>query len=138
MIRRKVFEDIGLFDEEFFLYFEEIDLCARAAKAGWQTWYVEESFVHHEGAVSTGMNDRSRPVPSYWFESRTRFFMKAHGSPTLVAANVLFTLGYALFRARRLIQRKPDRDPPHLLTDFIKHNFRFRAPAANRMTEVLQ
>ena len=34
MIRRKVFEDVGLFDEEFFLYFEEIDLCARAAKAG--------------------------------------------------------------------------------------------------------
>ena len=85
------------------------------------------------------MNDRSRPVPAYWFASRTRFFTKAHGSPTLVAANVLFAVGYALFRARRFIQRKPDRDPPHFLSDFIKHNFRLRpVTTEERMSEVLQ
>ena len=40
MVRRAMLDEIGLFDENFFLYFEETDLCMRAKRAGWSTYYV--------------------------------------------------------------------------------------------------
>jgi GT2 family glycosyltransferase len=123
MVRREVFERVGLFDEDFFLYFEEIDLCLRARQHGVATWYVHESRVRHEGGVATGVNDGTRrPVPRYWFASRRRFYAKHHGPVTLLAANLLFAIGYSSFRLRRRIQRKPDQDPPRLLGDFVRHN----------------
>lgn len=73
MIRRKVFDDIGLLDEIYFLYFEEVDFFFRAKKAGWQTWYVPDSKVMHIEGASTGIKFRKRR-PSYWYESRRRVF----------------------------------------------------------------
>ena len=55
MMRQSILDQIGLFDERFFLYFEETDLCRRAARAGWPTDYVVESRVAHIGSASTGM-----------------------------------------------------------------------------------
>jgi N-acetylglucosaminyl-diphospho-decaprenol L-rhamnosyltransferase len=49
-----VLDRIGLFDETFFLYFEETDLCLRAARAGWPTDYVVESRVAHIGSPPPG------------------------------------------------------------------------------------
>jgi GT2 family glycosyltransferase len=133
MVRRWVFEAIGLFDEDYFLYFEEIDLCARARRHGFTTYYVHESAVCHEGAIATRMSDTTRRVPPYWFASRRRFFRKNHGTATLVTANALFAMGHALWRVRRRIQRKPDRDPPRFLLDFLRHNLALgAAPASHR------
>jgi len=55
MIRREVLDQIGFFDENFFLYFEEVDLFHRAHKAGWETWYVPASKVMHIEGASTGI-----------------------------------------------------------------------------------
>jgi hypothetical protein len=132
LIRRELLERIGLFDETFFLYFEETDLCRRARRAGFETWYVPESRVTHIGSVSTGMKDRARPVPRFWFESRNHYFAKNHGRLYLWAANVLWLAGYASWRVRRRLQRKPDADPPGLLADFARFNFAPRRPRAAR------
>lgn len=128
MLRRSMLHEVGLFDESYFLYFEETDLCFRANRQGFQTWYVHEASVRHEGSLSTGMGDRTRRFPPYWFLSRQRFFRKSYGEGTLFAANALFTFGYAVFRMRRRIQGKPDRDPPHFLSDFVRYNLVPRFP----------
>ena len=47
-IRRRAFEEIGGFDDRFFLYFEDVDICARAWLAGWEVWYVPNARVFHE------------------------------------------------------------------------------------------
>lgn len=135
MLRRSVLEKIGLFDERFFLYFEETDLCFRARRASFETWYVHEAIVRHEGSISTGMKERGNRIPRYWFSSRQRFFWKNYGSSSLLAANTLFTLGYALFRVRRRIQQKPDHDPPHLLFDFVRYNLVPETPRATQNQE---
>ena len=70
LIKRQVFEQIGLFDERFFMYFEDIDLCYRATDAGFMVGYLPEAVVPHVGAGSTlrrsGMREfllgRSRQV----------------------------------------------------------------------------
>ena len=128
MIRREVLEQVGLFDETFFLYFEETDLCRRARLAGWPTWYVVESRVAHVGHASTGLKDLARPMPRYWFDSRRYYFLKNHGRAYLWAANAISAAGLATFKVRARLQRKADPDPARYLRDFVRYNFLVNRP----------
>ncbi|QVL31191.1 glycosyltransferase family 2 protein [Telmatocola sphagniphila] len=126
MIRREVFEDIGLFDEDYFLYYEETDFELRARRAGWPIWHVAESKVVHLEGASTGVTGAGRAlkrVPSYWFESRRRYFRKHHGSGYEFMANLAYASAYGAWRIRRKLQGKPDPDPPRLWQDFVRFNF---------------
>lgn len=116
MMRADTLEEIGLFDEAFFLYFEETDLCLRAAKAGWPTVYVRESRVEHIGSVSTGMKKWAR-VPTYWFDSRWYYFTKHYSVLYCALASLLHLSGGAFYRLRCLIERKQ----PHMAPHFLKH-----------------
>ena len=53
LYRRSLFEDIGVFDESFFAYLEDVDLAWRARLAGWRCWYVAESIVRHEHSATS-------------------------------------------------------------------------------------
>lgn len=123
MIRRPVIEEIGGFDESFFLYFEETDLCHRAARAGWRTHYVPASSVAHVGSASTGMKHWQR-TPAYWFQSRSHYFNKTHGRVYAAFATAARICGCALYGLRRLVQGKPQADPDHFLRDLITHALR--------------
>ena len=105
MMRRKVLDEIGLFDETFFLYFEETDLCRRAALAGHRIDFVRESDVTHIGSVSTGMGNWTR-VPDYWFDSRLYYFTKNHGSLYAALATLLHLTGGTFHRLRCLVTGK--------------------------------
>lgn len=52
LIRNEAFSDIGLLDERFWIWFEEVDYCKRAKDANWEIIYTPESHVLHHGAVS--------------------------------------------------------------------------------------
>jgi hypothetical protein len=119
-----VLRDIGAMDEEYFLYFEETDYCLAARRAGWRCYYVPESRVMHLVAASTGVSSRpcSARRPTYWFDSRRRYFRKNHGTLYAVACDVVWIVGFASWRLRRILQRRADTDPEHLLKDFIRHS----------------
>jgi GT2 family glycosyltransferase len=126
IVRRGVFDDIGLMDDQYFLYFEEVDFFLRARRAGWRSWYVPASRVVHLVGQSTGVTDVKKPakrVPRYWFESRWRYFTKNHGAAYRFVADVAWAAGFTLWRIRRRLQGKPDNDPPGLLGDFLRFNF---------------
>lgn len=123
MMRMDVLDRIGLFDETFFLYFEETELCRRAARAGWPTDYVVESRVAHIGSASTGMKTWAR-MPGYWFDSRWHYFTKVHGRAYAIAATLAALTGGALWRLRLLVQRRDRGDPPHFLRDLARHHLR--------------
>lgn len=123
MMRQKVLDQIGLFDETFFLYFEETDLCRRAVLAGWPTDYVLASQVTHIGSVSTGMKSWSR-IPGFWLDSRWHYFTKNHGTAYAVAATLAALSAGALWRLRLLIQDKDRGDPPRYLRDMAAHHVR--------------
>lgn len=123
MLRRRMLDEIGLFDETFFLYFEETDLCHRAARAGWKTYYVCSSQVSHVGSFSTGMK-LWRRTPQYWFDSRLHYFTKTYGRGYAFGATLARVAGGALWRLRVAISSKPLGDPPHFLRDLIVHFFR--------------
>lgn len=125
MIRRQVFDDVGLLDEGYFLYFDEVDFCLRARRGGWPAFYVPSSVVVHLVGRATGISDpKARPprFPKYWFESRRRFFVKNHGAVAALLADVGFLGGYTTWRMRRVLQRKPDYDPPWFWIDFLRNS----------------
>jgi N-acetylglucosaminyl-diphospho-decaprenol L-rhamnosyltransferase len=123
MMRQNVLDKIGLFDEAFFLYFEETELCHRAAVAGWPTDYVLESRVEHIGSVSTGMKEWQR-IPGFWLDSRLHYFTKVHGRGYAFLATLAHLAGGVLWRARLLLQRKDRGDPPYFLRDLAGHYLR--------------
>ncbi|WP_299411827.1 glycosyltransferase family 2 protein [uncultured Sulfitobacter sp.] len=121
MMRASMLEAIGLFDETFFLYFEETDLCLRAARAGWTCWYVPDSRVVHIGSVSTGMKTKRR-MPSYWYDSRRHYFIKNHGRIYAVTALLAHLVGGVLHRLRAGIAGRKPQDPNWFLADLIAHS----------------
>lgn len=132
LIRREVFEAIGLMDDGYFLYFEETDFCLRAARAGFPTVYVVESSVAHIGSVSTGFQDLSRPTPTYWYASRRRYFLKNHGRATLWAANFVYIVGGLVRRARSWVLKRPSHEPRRHMRDFLRFNLRLGDPPDGR------
>ena len=125
MIRRAVFDRIGLLDDGYFMYYEEVDFCRRAQRAGWPCWYVPESRVVHLVGQSSDVTSASgarKRRPRYWFDARKRYFLTHHGRARTLAANVLHIAAFASFRMRRVLQRKPDGDPRLMLWDLIRYN----------------
>jgi GT2 family glycosyltransferase len=66
MLRRTMLEELGGFDEGFFLYGEDIDLCYRAARAGWERWYVPTAVVAHEHQAVTDHSFFTRRTLWHW------------------------------------------------------------------------
>ena len=103
IVRREVFENIGLLDEGYFLYFEEADFCLRAQKGGWKIWYVPDSRVAHFEGASTGIRSVVRRRPQYWYDSRRRYFVKHFGVPGLILADALWAVGRTTLTLRRML-----------------------------------
>jgi N-acetylglucosaminyl-diphospho-decaprenol L-rhamnosyltransferase len=53
LVRRDAFESVGGFDPKYFMYFEDVDLCDRLARAGWSSVYVPTAVVEHSGGHAT-------------------------------------------------------------------------------------
>ena len=54
MVRREVLDKVGEWDENYFMYTEEVDLCFRIKKEGWKIYYLPKwSIIHHGGASAT-------------------------------------------------------------------------------------
>jgi GT2 family glycosyltransferase len=124
MIRRQVFEEVGLMDEEYFLYYEETDFFLQAKRAGWSCWYVPGSRIRHFCGQSTGVTGSGirKRLPQYWFDSRRRYFIKNHGLLYAALVDAVWIFGFSLWSLRRIIQRKPYTDHPHLFRDFLKNS----------------
>ncbi len=120
MIRSTMFKDTGLFDENFFLYFEETDLCKQANKKGWDSVYVKESKVAHIGSASTGMKEWQR-IPNYWLDSRKYYFCKNHGRMYNNVATITLLIACIIWQVKRRIQKRPDVKPPYFFNDLFTH-----------------
>ena len=113
LIRTSALKNEGLFDDGFFLYFEEVDLMFRLRQAGWTIRHIPASRVLHIGGASTGLSDQSNSVrefPSYWFRSRRRFFTLAYGPLRAGLASLAWIAGTAIGSCAVAIQ--PSRMDP--------------------------
>jgi len=82
LLRREALDQVGMLDEGFFLYGEELDLCTRLAGRGWKVVFTPEVEVTHEGGVSTGRSRRmnlihSRSIYRYYRKHRATGWRRA-------------------------------------------------------------
>ncbi len=135
LFRGEVFSKVGLFDEGFFLYFEEIDFAKRTREAGFKVYFVAGVVVGHVGALSTGLKDATRRMPRYWFESRRRYFVKHHGRLYAAICDGAWLLGHVILQAKSRLPRRHVVLRPRLGLDFLRFslvNFMRAAPDATQ------
>jgi len=109
LVRREVVEAIGLLDESYYLYFDDVDYCRRAREAGFGVLYWPASRVVH-------LRGRSNPVkrltierkrrPPYYYASRTRYFARYYGRLGLLVANLLWGVGRLVALLRETLGNK--------------------------------
>lgn len=87
LLRRQALDQVGLLDERFFMYSEEVDLCHRLRKAGWSISWLPQSVVLHHG----GQSAKQVPLESFLhlYRGKLMYFRKHHGMPTALAYKLL-------------------------------------------------
>ena len=91
MVRRQVIDEVGLLDEDFFMYCEEIDWCMRIKNAGWQiVCWPQAEIVHYVGQSTAQFREEMHVA---LHKSRRRLYEKHYGSGFRRAAHWLVTLG---------------------------------------------
>jgi GT2 family glycosyltransferase len=81
MLRCKALDQVGLLDEDFFMYGEDIDLSYRMLKGGWQNWYLPYDIVHYKGESTQKSSFRYVHV---FYQAMLIFFRKHYGHLTLL------------------------------------------------------
>ena len=79
LLRGAALQEVGLLDEGYFVYVEEVDLCYRLKQAGWEVWHVPAARVVHYGGQSTKQVSERMVVELH--RSRYRFFHKYYPAP---------------------------------------------------------
>jgi len=77
IVRKEIFDQVGMLDSEYFMYSEEMDLCYRIKKAGWQLSWVPLAVVFHYGGQSTVQIAEKMFLQLYM--SKVQYFRKIHG-----------------------------------------------------------
>ena len=111
LIRRSALDQVGLFDEGYWMYMEDLDLCYRFAEAGWTTWFEPSATVIHVKAASSGKH-RSLKLNHAFHYGMQRFYRSHYAAERSLIANAAVYSGIwlkfcisaarsALARARR-------------------------------------
>ena len=107
VVRREALEEVGLFDEEFFLYSEEVDLQFRLRRAGWEVHYFPAAtVVHHESQFSAEIPERR--INEMW-RSRHRYWRKHHSGAGARVAALATGAQYAVRAAAAPLARRSAR-----------------------------
>ncbi len=76
LVRRTVIETLGMFDERYFIYHDEVDWCHRMERAGWEVWLVPEARLFHKVTQAVGAHS---PMMIYYTARNKLLFWWKHG-----------------------------------------------------------
>lgn len=114
MIRPEALQSVGLFDEGYFAYYDDPDLCGRIRRGGWTIGHCPSARIAHLEGGSTGIREirsERRRAPGYQMRGRARYFAKRHGIAGLWLANLAWHAGRAISWTRERIERRPSHLP---------------------------
>jgi GT2 family glycosyltransferase len=96
MVRREATKQVGLLDEDYYLFLEETDWCYRMKKAGWKIYHVSQAEIYHFQGKSAERDKKKAKVEYY--RSRYHFFKKNRGSLQwfLLFSGLMIRLGFEL------------------------------------------
>ncbi len=97
-VRRAALDQVGLLDAGYFMYSEEVDLCYRVKRAGWENFVLPSARVIHLGGESTKQTEAA--MKAHLFHSKVQYLGKYHGA---LAARLMQGMFGASILARRLM-----------------------------------
>ena len=118
MIRREVFDQVGLMDEGYFMYYEDMDYSRMARKKGWDILYYSDAAVVHLNKGHS--NNKLHRYPGYVYRSRSRYFIKFYGRVGLLLANLFWIKGWVIARIRNIFRRDKKPSRPNAFGDIWK------------------
>lgn len=111
LVRQKVFDQIGLLDEKYFIWFEEVDFCRRAQQAGWNTYFTPRAEVFHDKGAS--FDQVLSPRKQIWFNRSLLRYFRQHESIfsflvllSLLPTNLFLTAIAYIFYTKRTKKKK--------------------------------
>jgi len=111
LIRRAALDQVGLFDEGYWMYMEDLDLCYRMREAGWLTWYEPSAAALHHKAGSSGPNRGLRLNYAFHY-GMYRFYRKHYATERSAATNTAVYAAIWLKLAASTIRSAPSRLAP--------------------------
>ncbi|HEX3174411.1 MAG TPA: glycosyltransferase family 2 protein [Solirubrobacterales bacterium] len=95
LVRREAAAQVGYFDPDFFVYYDECDFCKRLAEAGWRTLFVPSAEAVHHDQLST---DLAAGLPRIveFHRNRDRYMRVHHSRPAALAVRLLTAWAYAM------------------------------------------
>lgn len=124
MARLDVLAEVGFFDPDFFLYFEEVELMHRIKARGHEIWHMPDAKIVHVAGASTGVTgeeNRRRPLPGYWYDSWRMYFEKCSGRSGARLTAFARLVGTVIGDALAGLRRKPSQTPGNFLADFRRN-----------------
>jgi GT2 family glycosyltransferase len=94
LIRRQALDEVGLFDESYWMYMEDLDLCYRFCQAGWPIWFEPSVTVVHEKAGTSG-RDRAPRLTYAFHYGMYRFYRKHYAPERSALTNLTIYIGIA-------------------------------------------
>lgn len=92
LLRRGALEQVGLLDDQFFMYTEEVDLCYRLDQAGWSLWWVPQAIVKHYGEASSRQVHEAMYLELY--HTKIQFYRKTGGEAQATRFKRLVRVAY--------------------------------------------
>jgi GT2 family glycosyltransferase len=103
VIRKEVFDHLGLLDERYFMYFEDMAFCRKATRAGFNIAYQPEARVVHLRGGTSSVKEKTEQRerrPGYYYAARSHYLQTFYGVSGRFFANILWTLGWMLGSVR--------------------------------------
>lgn len=94
LTRKKVLEEVGLFDEDFFLFFEDIDLCRRIKENGWKLIFIPQAKIFHAGGGSTAKIGKLSLF--HYRQSQLTYYTKHGSNLSIFLLRVYLRINFAL------------------------------------------
>lgn len=106
MIRQELINQIGVLDDDYFMYFEDTDYCFFTRQAGWEIIHEPSARIVHlrggSSSVKASFKNKTR-VPAYYMAARSRYFYRTGGRTTLFIANLAWHAGRSVSKLREIL-----------------------------------
>jgi len=105
LTRKKIIDKIGFLDNNFYLYYDDVDYCFRVKKAGWKVFYYPEDVIHLGGYTTKKIdpNKKHNEIDRYLMESEYLYFRKNYGL-VYVFLNTFFLLLYDILCLNKIVK----------------------------------
>lgn len=101
LVKATTVADVGMLDDDYFFYAEEMDWCFRIKKNNWKIWYITNAQIYHLGGGSSHRS--SLPQLCLLYKGKLLYFRKHHGKLKTILLRYGFAIGNTLGIARRII-----------------------------------